>query len=249
MLRIFREVFGRIFALYALLAFALTITLVALFLLPLSLIREEHKRTLAVMRLYRIWMAVYLPMIGCPVKSSGRSVFSQDKPVIVLFNHNAFIDVLVSTTQVPGAHKTLAKKELASIPIFGLVYRSGSILVDRKDPGSRKKSISAMKETLDKGLSLILYPEGTRNRSGEPLKPFFDGAFSLALETGTPLVPALIFNTRKILPPEKKFFALPHRIRIQFLDPIPTDGLGRQDLETLKKETFRRMKDYYVSHG
>ena len=54
-----------------------------------------------------------------------------------------------------------------------------------------------MKDVLKKGMHMCIYPEGTRNRSNEPLKKFYDGAFKLAVDTGTSIIPSLIFNTRK----------------------------------------------------
>ena len=78
---------------------------------------------------------------------------------------------------------------MAKIPLFGLIYKTGSILVDRKDEKSRRESFSKMKEVLDMGLHMCIYPEGTRNTSTEPIKPFHDGAFRLAIAVEIPLYP------------------------------------------------------------
>jgi 1-acyl-sn-glycerol-3-phosphate acyltransferase len=126
------------------------------------------------------------------------------------------------------------------------MYKTGSILVDRKSETSRKESFTKMKQVLDMGLHMCIYPEGTRNKSHEPLKPFHDGAFKLAVASGKSIIPALIFNTRDILPAHK-FFLWPHRMKIDFLPPVaPKPGESPQQL---KEEVFTIMKDYYVAHN
>lgn len=243
------NIWGRACALWMLVWFVVTILLVAI---PVSvchlMIREDTKRTLAIMKWYRIWMRVYLPPVGCPIRRRGVENFRPGGNYVVVANHNALVDILVSTPSVPGASKTLAKAELARIPVFGLIYRSGSILVDRKDPHSRRKSLQAMREVLDHGMHLVLYPEGTRNKTEAPLKSFYDGAFSIAVAAQKPIIPALLFHTRDILPPGKTFFARPHPIPIHFLEPVSTEGLTKADVPRLKQEVFRIMESYYTGH-
>ncbi len=126
-------------------------------------------------------MDIFLGLVGCPLKIQGREYFKKDKTYIVVCNHNALIDVPVSSPGIPGGNKTIAKAEMAKIPLFGLIYKTGSILVDRKNEKSRRESFTKMKEVLDMGLHMCIYPEGTRNTSTEPIKPFHDGAFRLAV--------------------------------------------------------------------
>ncbi|GAA4308574.1 lysophospholipid acyltransferase family protein [Compostibacter hankyongensis] len=243
-----QRILGRVYALYALLMFIITILLVAI---PVSLahllVRDDRRRTKIVMDSYRVWMGVYLPLIGCPVTRTGQEHFRPDTTYVVVYNHNSLADVLVSTPYVPGASKTLAKKELARIPVFGLIYRSGSVLVDRSDPNSRLKSIEDMKAVLAQGMHMILYPEGTRNKTSAPLKPFYKGAFKVAVESQHPIVPALIFHTREILPPGLSFYAWPHRIRIRYMPPVPTAGLGPDDVPALTEKIFHQMRDGYIA--
>src|SRR5690606_38118846 len=92
----------------------------------------------------------------------------------------------------------------------------------RKSDRSRKESLGKMKAVLDAGLHMCIYPEGTRNKTREPLKSFHDGAFKLARDTGKPIIPVLIFNTKKVLPGSSKpFYLRPATIYMQFLEPIP----------------------------
>ena len=95
-------------------------------------------------------------------------------------------------------------------------------------------------------MHMCIYPEGTRNRSAEPLKKFYDGAFKLATETNKSIIPVLIFNTKKALPINKTFYFLPHKLQMHFLPPIDTGG---DNAEQLKQKVFAIMKEYYVAHN
>ena len=94
------------------------------------------------------------------------------------------------------------------------------------------------------GLHMCIYPEGTRNKTSQPLKSFHSGAFRLALETGKSIIPALIFNTKKVLPSDKTFYAEPHQLRIHFLKPV--DALPGESAEHLRDRLFKIMGDYFV---
>jgi 1-acyl-sn-glycerol-3-phosphate acyltransferase len=157
------------------------------------------------------------------------------------------MDVPVSSPAIPGGNKTIAKIEMAKIPIFNLVYKTGSVLVDRKSEQSRKESYNKMKRVLQMGLHMCIYPEGTRNKSAEPLKAFHSGAFKLAIETNSGIIPSLIFNTRKVLPATKAFYCMPHSLRMDFLPAVyPLPG---ETVDGLKNRVFEIMKDYYVQHS
>jgi 1-acyl-sn-glycerol-3-phosphate acyltransferase len=175
-----------------------------IFLIPFLLFcyfRPDPQKTKWFCRYSGVWMGVFLPLAGCPLRIRGKEKFAKGQTYIVVCNHNALIDVPVSSPGIPGGNKTIAKIEFARIPIFGLMYQAGSILVDRKNENSRRESFTKMKEALDMGLHMCIYPEGTRNKTNEPLKPFHDGAFRLSLSTGKAIIPAIIFNSRKIMPP------------------------------------------------
>src|SRR5690606_5622448 len=118
--------------------------------------------------------------------------FEKGKSYIVTCNHNSFMDVPVVTPFLPGPNRTIAKIEMASIPIFGIIYQRGSVLVDRKKDDSRKHSFLQMREVLSKGLHMAIYPEGTRNKTKEPLQYFHNGAFKLAVDTGHAIIPAVL---------------------------------------------------------
>jgi 1-acyl-sn-glycerol-3-phosphate acyltransferase len=188
-------------------------------------------------------MHIFLLALGSPLKVKGDKNFAKGETYVVACNHRSLMDIPLSTPHIPGPNKTIAKKELAKFPVFGLVYKRGSILVDRKSDESRRRSIDEMKRVLEQGMHMCIYPEGTRNKTGKPLKSFYDGAFKLASDTGTSIIPAIIFNTDKVLPPDKKFFVWPHNLSIHFLPPVPVTK--NEDVAPLRDKVFKIMWDYY----
>ncbi len=89
---------------------------------------------------------------------------------------------------------------------------------------------------------MCIYPEGTRNRTGQPLKEFHGGAFKLAVSSGNAIIPAVIFNTKKVMPLNKTFFFWPQRLELHFLEAVPSVGLTDRQM---KEKVFSVMKDYY----
>jgi 1-acyl-sn-glycerol-3-phosphate acyltransferase len=209
--------------------------------------QKEPKRTYGFIAWSRIWMGVYLPVIGCPLRVKGKAYFKKGENYIVVCNHNSLMDVPVSTPYIPGGNKTIAKSEMAKTPIFGMMYRMGSVLVDRNSEASRRESFVRMKEVLDMGLHMCLYPEGTRNKTDQPLKAFHNGAFKLAVDTGKSIMPAIIFHTKGVLPVDKTFFMWPHRLEMHFLEPV---AVGPDDtVDSLKEKLFEIMTGYYVANS
>ncbi len=205
---------------------------------------KEPRRTIVFINLSRIWMGVYLPLVGVRLTIKGREHFKKNQNYVVVCNHNSFMDVPVTSPGIPGGNKTIAKVEMAKIPLFGLIYKRGSVLVNRKSEESRLKSYAYMKRVLDMGLHMCIYPEGTRNKTSHPLKEFKDGAFRLAIETKKPIIPAVLFNTKKVLPQHKTFFFWPSKIEMHFLDPIETGSLQIEDTKQLKEQVFELMWKY-----
>ena len=104
-----------------------------------------------------------------------------------------------------------------------------------------------MKDVLEKlQLHMCIYPEGTRNKSEQPIKAFHDGAFRLSIETGKAIIPGVIFNTRKVLPADIPFYLMPHRLKIDFLPPI--SPLPNETTAELRERVHAIMEDYYVKN-
>jgi 1-acyl-sn-glycerol-3-phosphate acyltransferase len=244
--QIFKNIFGRVWAVWG--AFVFVITML-IFLIPFFLFiyfQKEPVKTKRFISYSRVWMDIFLGLVGCPLKIRGREYFKKGRTYIVVCNHNALIDVPVSSPGIPGGNKTIAKAEMAKIPLFGLIYKTGSILVDRKNEKSRRDSFAKMKEVLDMGLHMCIYPEGTRNVSDEPIKPFHDGAFRLATSNGNSIIPMIIFNSRKANPPDKGFYLMPVKLYMHFLPEVELQP--GETVDGLKSRVFNLMKNYILQN-
>lgn len=236
---------GRILAFWALFVFASTMFLFIWFYLACFFLKEPNKtkwhRTIS-----RIWMGLFLTLSGLRFSVTGKHHFNKIGPAIVICNHNSLIDVPLSTPFLPRANKTIAKKSFIYVPIFGWIYQFGSVIVDRKNDHSRKTSFDNMKRVLDSGLDMLIYPEGTRNKTSEPLKSFYDGAFKLAVDTQKPIIPVVILNTKKILPAYPIMCFKPGKIRMDILAPINSQG---HTVQSLKQLAFDTMSAHYKLHN
>ena len=243
-----KRILGHIYFFAGMLFFVATMLVVFIPIWLISLL-PEPKRSKWLHPIFQGWMSFFLPLVGCPVIRKGKQHFKKGENYVVVCNHNSLVDIPVSSPYILGPNKTLAKMEMARIPIFGVIYKAGSVLVNRKNPASRRESFNQMDAMLKMGLHLCLYPEGTRNKTDKPLQPFYDGAFITAIRAQKPIIPALIFNTKKILPHHIKLWARPMPIRFHFLPPVSTEGLTLNDTAALKERVYKLMEDYYVANN
>jgi 1-acyl-sn-glycerol-3-phosphate acyltransferase len=238
-----KDMFGRIWAAWGFLLFIITFLIIFLPSMGAYLIPGLKGQSYFI-GVSRWWMRVWLFLIGCPLTVRGREHFKKGQAYVIVYNHNALLDVPLSAPFVPGPNKTIAKASFAKVPIFGWFYRRGSVLVDRDDNRSRVKSFEAMRNVLRDGMHMCIYPEGTRNRTDEPLKQFYDGAFRLAVDTRKDVIPCVIFGTKEATPINKGFYLLPTRLRMHFLPAVSSEGIKPVEL---KNKVFEIMRNYYVS--
>lgn len=241
-MKIIKNIFGRLWALWALITFLITFLIIIIPAMLTNLVQDPKGQHYFI-RIARFWMNVWLFLAGCPLNVRGKENFKKGEPYVVVFNHNALLDVPLSAPYVPGPNKTIAKASFAKIPLFGLFYTKGSVLVDRKDEKSRSKSFDAMKKVLATGMHMCIYPEGTRNRTDKPIKPFYDGAFRLAAAAQKDIIPCVIKGTKQAMPINKKFYLFPTRLSMQFLPPVPSAG---KPVEKLKEEVYNVMLEEYT---
>jgi len=235
---LFKNIFARIWALWALCSFIITFLLIIIPALCSNLYNNEIKGQRLFIKVSRIWMKVWLSLIGCPLRVYGTGNFKSNQQYIVVFNHNSMLDIPLSAPFVPGCNKTIGKDSFAKVPLFGLFYKRGAILVNRKSEGSRRKSYELMKKVLVTGMHMCIYPEGTRNRTPQMLKPFFDGAFRLSIETQKEIIPCIIVGTKKAMPIHKKFYLWPHKLSMHFLPAVSSENLTAKELN---KKVFDTM--------
>ena len=244
-MKLIKNILARILAIWALVVFASTMMVFFPFYMVCFVLSDPQK-TRYHRVLSQIWMGTFLTLSGCTFKVTGKEVFDGLENAVVVCNHNSLIDIPVSTPFLARANKTIAKKSFVYVPLFGWIYQFATVIVDRKNNESRRKSYEAMKRVLNNGLDMLIYPEGTRNKTNNPLKSFYDGAFKLAVDTQKPIIPVVILNTKKILPAYPIMCFKPGKIQMDILAPISCEG---HTVQSLKQLAFDTMSAHYKTHN
>lgn len=174
------------------------------------------------------------------VRIEGEIPDPDSEPFVAVCNHESLADILLVGT-LPFDMKWLSKEEIAKLPFLGWMMRmAGDVLVRRSDRRSRGRSYDELLEWLARGASVMLFPEGTRSRTGEML-PFRSGAFRLAVETGRPIQPLAVSGTREAIRADTALFGRA-RVTVRVLEQVPTSGLTMDDVDELTARV-RRMID------
>jgi 1-acyl-sn-glycerol-3-phosphate acyltransferase len=188
-----------------------------------------------------IWSWIFSKLTFIRYTFYGREKIDRNKAYIYISNHTSFLDLPGVRMIIPGQFRPLAKKELLKIPIFGWIARTATIIVDRSSSQSRRKSMDILKAILQSGISILIFVEGTQNRTKELLQPFHDGAFRIGVDTQQPLLPLVVVGAGKLMPPGT-IRLRPGRIRIYVGDEISTSGLSIEDIPDLKEKAFNQMR-------
>ncbi len=234
-------IFQKIWAVYAVLLFLVLMTIglpVLLFFMAFS--SGERALRNNIYYLHHIFTPLFLTLIGIRLKVEGRERIDPKQSYVIVGNHSSSLDFIVHGHAFPGVFRFLAKQELQKIPVFGWVVKKMCLIVDRSSAMSRARSVVALKQHLADGWSIFIYPEGSRNKSDDPLGPFYDGAFRIAIQTKAPLAVATITNMSKIA---SGYNLRPGTVRIIWDEPIPTDGMKGEDVTALKERAEKMMRE------
>jgi 1-acyl-sn-glycerol-3-phosphate acyltransferase len=185
----------------------------------------------AAFRVCRLWARAILALYGVSVRTRRLAPLDPHAPYVIMSNHRSQFDILAVVLGLDDLQlRWVAKKELTRVPIFGWALKhTGHIVIDRSDQAQAIASLRAAREKMMRGVSVVLFPEGTRSEAGQALLPLKKGGFMLALETGVPIVPVVVRGSREILP-RGSLRALPGEIEVVVGAPIPVDGASRDDL-------------------
>ena len=188
-------------------------------------------------RINRGWARLILAAAGVRVTVRGVEHLRREGCQIIVANHQSYFDIWVLLASLPASVRFVAKLELARIPVLSAGMRSsGHVLIDRDRARSARKTLRAAGRRMRaEGLTLVLFPEGTRSLDGR-VGPFRRGAFELALDTRAPLVPTAIEGSRRVCPPGARRVR-PGRIAVQLAPPIQPEGSGPAGREALLRQT------------
>lgn len=240
-MKIIKTILCFLFSIYGLLTFVAIMFLA----LPFILIAAPFgiKGGNFIYKICKAWAGFWYITVGIWHKNIYLHPHNKKQQYIFVANHASYLDIPPIVLCLNQAARVLGKYEMVKIPFFGWVYKATVILVDRSSPEKRSKSVRALKAALNKGISIFMFPEGTFNMTKEPLKDFFDGAFRIAIETQTPIKPVLFVDALDRLHFKTVFSLTPGKNRAVFLQEVPVEGLGKDDIQDLKMKVYTIMDE------
>jgi 1-acyl-sn-glycerol-3-phosphate acyltransferase len=178
------------------------------------------------------WAKLILFANRTKVTVNGLSNVDPSKSYIYMCNHQSNFDIPVLLGCLPVQFRWLAKAELFKIPMFGRGMRSaGYISIDRFNRQSAFESISEAAKKIRGGVSVMIFPEGTRSIDGK-IRPFKKGGFVLALDARVPIIPVVLHGTRAIMP-KGEIRINPGHVVMDILPPVDTTGYTRKTKDQL----------------
>jgi len=193
--------------------------------------------------LYKIWSRVFYFLLAIPNPTRFLGNFSKNQSYIFCANHFSYLDIATMAGIMKGHYAFVGKSTIINVPLFGYMFRKLHIPVDRDSKVAAAKAFLQMKKALEKGRSLIVFPEGGILSENPPqMADFKDGAFKLAIETNTPIVPISLKWAWKVLPDNGKILLSWHRMQSIVHPPIETASLNIHDLNQLKMQVFETIQ-------
>lgn len=192
---------------------------------------NKHAADLASLRVVQWAFRTILSLCGTKITVIGEENVPKDQPVLYIGNHQSYFDIVVTYARCPGLTGYIAKDVLENVPILSIwMKRLYCLFLNRTDIKEGMKTILKGIEQIKQGISICIFPEGTRNPHPKELLPFKEGSFKLALKTGCPIVPMAITNSAEIFEAHTPFIKKTHVV-LQYGKPILPNEL---DADTKK---------------
>jgi 1-acyl-sn-glycerol-3-phosphate acyltransferase len=236
-----------LYTIYALLLFVAIMLLVFPFVIIASFF-GRIKGGNAIYRICVLWADIWFPLVFIRHKNIFEQKPREHQSYIFVANHISYLDAALIVKTFRHPLRALGKVELSKVPIFGYIYKKAIVTVDRSSTANRSRSVQILKSVLRKEISILVFPEGTFNETGQPLKHFYDGAFRIAIETGTPIKPVLFLDAYDRMHYKSLFTFNPGISRSVFLEEVPTKGLHVKDTPHLKEKVFRLMEAKLIEY-
>ena len=210
--------------------------------------KDPHARDLETIKVVRSVFKVLLKLAGVTVTVKGAENIPEDTAVLYVGNHRSYFDILAGYTTVPTLLGFVAKKEMEKIPLLRTwMVNVNCLFLDRKNIKEGLKMILQGIEKVKNGVSIWIFPEGTRNPNEDitELLPFKEGSLKIAEKSGCPVVPVAITGTAEIL--EKHFpFIRPSHVTIEFGEAFYIKELPAEDRKRAGAYSEARIREMLV---
>jgi len=247
-MNIFKKILKTCFSIYGFIVF----TTLMLLLFPLfiyAFLQKPVKGGNLIYTISRVWADLFFFFTAIRHWNIYEEPHDKNREYIFVSNHISYLDIPMMMKVIRGQHvRVLGKAEMNKVPLFGSIYKRGTVSVERENPEARAKSVRQLISFIHKKISVFICPEGTFNKTNHPLKSFYDGAFKIAIETQKPIRPILFLDTYDRLNYQSIFSLSPGKCRGVYLAQTSTEGLTLKDVPALKERIFNQMEEALVRY-
>lgn len=225
--------------------------ILSLFMLPLTYLigrANPEKGHRIGFRFVQWGMKTVLLLGGQKITVIGKEKIPTDRAVYYIGNHRSIFDIVTSYSVVPTLTGYISKESIAKLPVISIwMKRLYCLFMNREDLKQSLQVILQATDFLKEGVSICIYPEGTRNKTEEPVQPFHAGSFKPAEKSGCPIVPMAITYNRPVF---EDHLPVLYRTKIilRFGDPIETEGLSREDKKNLPSHVQNAIREMYLEN-
>lgn len=211
---------------------------------------DAKKGDLCALHMVQFILKVILFLAGVKTTVIGEENVPKDQSVLYILNHRSFFDIVLTYSRCPSLTGYIAKKELQKIPFLSWWMKwLRCLFLDRKDIKEGLKTILNAIDYIKEGISIAIFPEGTRNKeaSETTLLPFHEGSFKIATKSGCPIIPVAISHSSAILEDHFPFIKATHVV-LEYGTPIYPKELSREELKFLGKKTQEIIQEMLIKN-
>ncbi|MCR5157094.1 MAG: 1-acyl-sn-glycerol-3-phosphate acyltransferase [Butyrivibrio sp.] len=186
----------------------------------------------------------------CGIKKTviGEENVPKDKAVLYVGNHRSIFDIVVAYPRVPGPTGFISKKEVLKVPLLNIwMIFLDCLFLDRKDIRKGLEMILSAIDKVKSGISIFIYPEGTRNKTDAPMGDFHKGSFKIAQKTDCPIIPVVINHSRDIFENHSPFIK-PAHVTLEYCKPIIMSELSKEDQKNIDGYVKKIMEETYIKN-
>ena len=206
---------------------------------------NPHARDISSLRIVQFGFKGVLFFSGTKTTVIGMEKIPKDEAVLFVGNHKSYFDVVISYSRMPGLTGFVAKKEIEKVPFLRVWMRYVKCLfLDRDNIKEGLKTILKGIEQIKQGISIVIFPEGTRNTFEDGMLPFHEGSFKFAEKSGCKIVPMVQNNTGNCLELHSPWIKKTHTV-LEFCDPIDISTLSKEERKFIGAYVQKLIEEKY----
>ena len=178
----------------------------------------------------------------------GEENVPKDQAVLYVGNHRSIFDIVLAYPRVPNPTGFIAKKEILKVPLLNIwMIFMDCLFLDRSDIRKGLEMVLTAIDKVKNGISIFIYPEGTRNKTDAPLGEFHKGSFKIAQKSGCPIIPVVINHSDEIF--EKHIpFIRSTKVTIEYCKPVILSDLSKEDQRNIDQYVKNIIEETYIKN-